>query len=156
LGYSPCQSNPESTIMAWQKGLQLSTQSEVPHKYVSSFWIVEPSCREGGTHCLHAYTLQREAKFHTGLQLSGVVHLDTVQLLTSTYSDRCGDFLLFKCCEWLVFNWIVFNWTSSATFHKAQFNWNLSVRNVLAYSFNKKMKCFVPFLLILDSENEEI
>jgi len=28
-------------------------------EYVSSFWIVEPSRRGGGTYCLHAYT------FHT-------------------------------------------------------------------------------------------
>jgi len=30
-----------------------------------------------------------------GLQLSGVVHLDTVQLLTATYSDRCVE--IFYC-----------------------------------------------------------
>jgi len=30
-----------------------------------------------------------------GLQLSGVVYLDTVQLLTATYSDRCVE--IFYC-----------------------------------------------------------
>jgi len=63
--------------------------------YVSNFWIVEPPRRGGGMYCLHAYTSQREARFHMGLQFSGVVHLDTVQLFTATYSDRCVQ--IFYC-----------------------------------------------------------
>lgn len=38
--------------------------------YVSSFFGSGAPPLGGGTHCLYAYTFQREAKFHMHLQLS--------------------------------------------------------------------------------------
>lgn len=59
------ESNLQITLTYVIKVMNLSDLQNL--SYLSNFLVVKPSIRVDGTHCVHAYTLQRETRFHVGV-----------------------------------------------------------------------------------------